>query len=110
MAIIRPCADLRNKYNEISRICHETKKPVYITKNGHNDLVMLSNEAYELLAEGRVEKQLEKDFNEKYPNFESFRKDVFEKIEISCKEIEDGKGIPMGKALAEMEDTYGIQE
>lgn len=47
MAIIRPCAELRNNYNEISRICHETQEPVYITKNGTNDLVILSNEAYE---------------------------------------------------------------
>ena len=47
MPLIRPCADLRNNYNEISKICHETKQPVYITKNGYNDLVVLSNEAYE---------------------------------------------------------------
>lgn len=49
MAFIRPCADLRNNYNEISRICHETKEPLYITKNGTNDLVVLSDEAYENL-------------------------------------------------------------
>ena len=42
MALIRPCADLRNNYNEISKICHETKEPMYITKNGTNDLVILS--------------------------------------------------------------------
>jgi len=47
MALIRPCADLRNNYNEISKICHETKEPMYITKNGTNDLVVLSDEAYE---------------------------------------------------------------
>ena len=47
MAVIRPCADLRNNYNEISKICHETKEPIYITKNGSNDLVILSDEAYE---------------------------------------------------------------
>lgn len=37
MAQIRPCADLRNNYNEISKICHETNEPVYITKNGFSD-------------------------------------------------------------------------
>ena len=47
MALIRPCADLRNNYNEISRICHETKQPIYITKNGTNDLVVLCDETYE---------------------------------------------------------------
>ena len=44
MAIIRPCAELRNNYNEISRICHETQEPVYIKKNGTNEFVILSNE------------------------------------------------------------------
>ena len=33
MPIIRPSSDLRNNYNEISTICHQTKSPVYITKN-----------------------------------------------------------------------------
>ena len=47
MALIRPCADLRNNYNEISKICHETNEPMYITKNGANDLVILSDEAFE---------------------------------------------------------------
>lgn len=47
MALIRPCADLRNNYNEISKICHETNEPMYITKNGTNDLVILSDEAFE---------------------------------------------------------------
>ena len=28
------CADLKNNYDDISRICHETKEPVYITKDG----------------------------------------------------------------------------
>lgn len=47
MPIVRPCADLIDNYNEISRICHETKEPVYITRDGENDLVLLSNDVYE---------------------------------------------------------------
>ena len=43
MTQIRPCADLRNNYNEISKICHETNEPIYITKNGFSDLVVLSD-------------------------------------------------------------------
>ena len=49
MAVIRPSSDLRNKYNEISGFCHAYDEPVYITKNGVGDLVVLSNEAYERL-------------------------------------------------------------
>ena len=32
MPVIRPSSDLRNNYNEISTICHQTNRPVYITK------------------------------------------------------------------------------
>ncbi len=47
MPKIRPISDLRNKSQEISRICHETGEPVFITKNGEGDLVVLSLAAYE---------------------------------------------------------------
>ena len=49
MATIRPSSDLRNKYNEISEFCNKYDEPVFITKNGTGDLVVLSNEAYERL-------------------------------------------------------------
>ena len=47
MEHIRPISDLRNKSHEISRICHETGEPVFITKNGEGDLVVMSLAAYE---------------------------------------------------------------
>ena len=49
MPIIRPSSDLRNSYNEISDICHENNKPVYITKNGAGDLAVMSIELCEFL-------------------------------------------------------------
>lgn len=52
MPVIRPSCDLRNKYNEISKLCHETNKPVYITKNGAGDLVVMSIELFEKLEKG----------------------------------------------------------
>lgn len=108
MAIIRPCADLRNNYNEISKICHTTNKPVFITKNGYNDLVLLSTETYESLSEEAVDKLISKKFEKHYKDLETFKKDVFSRIEKALKEIQDGKGIPMDEALAEMEAKYGI--
>ncbi len=107
MPVIRPCADLRNNYNEISQICHNTKKPVFITKNGYNDLVILSNETYEKLIEENVEKLISKKFDEKYKDLEDFENKIFKKLEKSLKEIKDGKGIPMEQAVAELEETYG---
>ena len=46
MAIIKPISDLRNKSNAISILAHETQEPIYITKNGEGDLVVLSVENY----------------------------------------------------------------
>jgi len=46
---IRPSADLRNNYNEISTFCNAYNEPVFITKNGKGDLAVLSIEAYERL-------------------------------------------------------------
>lgn len=46
MPIIRPIKDLRNTI-EISELCHSVNEPVFITKNGHEDLVIMSNEVYE---------------------------------------------------------------
>ena len=54
MPTIRPSSDLRNKYNEISEFCHTYNEPVFITKNGVGDLVVLSNSEYERLC-GRDE-------------------------------------------------------
>ena len=48
MPQIRPITDLRNT-NEISELCHAKKEPVFITKNGYGDLVVMSIEAYEEL-------------------------------------------------------------
>ena len=49
MPIIKPISDLRNRANEISRICHEEDKPIFITKNGQGDLVVMSHAHYERL-------------------------------------------------------------
>jgi prevent-host-death family protein len=47
MAIIKPISDLRNNFNKISEICHEDGEPVYITKNGQGDMVVMSIALYE---------------------------------------------------------------
>ena len=46
MPQIRPITDLRNT-NEISDICHARREPIFITKNGYGDLVVMSMETYE---------------------------------------------------------------
>ena len=54
MPVIKSSADLRNSYNEISSFCHESREPVFITKNGKGDLAVMSMEAYEML-HGKLE-------------------------------------------------------
>ena len=67
MPTIKSSTDLRNNYNEISTFCHETKEPVFITKNGRGDLAVMSIDLfnqfmskYELY---RLLSQSESDFN-----------------------------------------------
>ena len=82
MPIIRPSSDLRNKYNEISTICHQTKSPVYITKNGSGDLAIMSIELYEYLTDKyELYKELEKGINS-IERGESFSSDeVYKELE-----------------------------
>ena len=50
MPQIRPITDLRNT-TEISELCHANREPLFITKNGYGDLVVMSIEAYDELIE-----------------------------------------------------------
>ena len=47
MPNIRPISDLRNNANTISEYCHKSREPIYITKNGVGDMVVMSVESYE---------------------------------------------------------------
>ncbi len=81
MPQIRPITDLRNT-NEISEICHKLNEPVFITKNGYGDLVIMSIETYERqLALVEVYKKLaeaEKELSEGVPLLEG--EEVFKKL------------------------------
>lgn len=49
MPLIRPISDLRNKALEISALCHNEDQPVFITRNGKGDMVVMSQAHYERL-------------------------------------------------------------
>lgn len=46
MIYIKPSASIRNNYNEISQLCKETGEPVYLTKNGEGDMVVMDIKAF----------------------------------------------------------------
>ena len=59
MPTIMPIRDLRNTSN-ISELAHQKQEPIFITKNGYSDLVVMSAELYERFAEtNRVDQAIE---------------------------------------------------
>ena len=54
MPVIKPITDLRNHARELSDLCHDSGEPIYITKNGEGDMVLMSLAAFE-----RMQAQLE---------------------------------------------------
>jgi prevent-host-death family protein len=54
MPVIRPISDLRNKSNEISGFLHKSNEPIFITKNGEGDMVVMSISHY-----AQLQKKLE---------------------------------------------------
>jgi len=50
MPTIKSSTDLRNNYNDISTFCHQSREPIFITKNGQGDLAVMSIESYEMLS------------------------------------------------------------
>lgn len=88
MVVIRSCVDLKNNYNDIATAYDDE----------------------DALAEEMVNRKMEEEFNNKYPDFESFQKDLYEKIEIGLKQIEEGKYRPMEEFCKEMEEEFNIHE
>ena len=82
MPTIRPSADLRNNYNEISAFCHDHAEPVFITKNGKGDLAVMSIEAYEALTS---------------------RFELYRLIQEGLDDVKAGRTKPMREAMEELQ-------
>lgn len=85
MPQIIPIRDLRNTM-EISELCQATNQPIYITKNGYDDMVIMSSKTYD----------------EKL-----FKMDIYEKLLFAEKQITDGA--PLSNAfdvLDRLEEKY----
>ncbi|MCM1047293.1 MAG: type II toxin-antitoxin system Phd/YefM family antitoxin [Clostridiales bacterium] len=86
MPQIIPIKDLKNT-SEISEMCHKSEEPIYITKNGYGDMVIMSMEIYESVMR---------------------RISVYKDIELSEQQIESGQIKDARTALAEMRTKYGL--
>ena len=86
MPQIIPIKELK-KTSEISKMCHEADGPIYITKNGYGDMVIISMENYEV-----VMRQLA----------------IYRDIEISEKQIENGQTKDARSASKDMRAKYGL--
>ena len=86
MPQIIPIKELKNT-SEISDMCHRADGPIYITKNGYGDMVIMSMENYEA-----VMRQLA----------------TYRDIEISENQIENGQTKDARSALKEMRAKYGL--
>ena len=87
MPTIRPSADLRNSYNEISEFCHQSREPVFITKNGRGDLAVMSIESYEELC-GKME--------------------LFQFLSEGLTAERNGQVEPISKVFEELDHEFGI--
>ena len=84
MPQIRPITDLR-KTNEISDLCHENNEPIFITKNGYGDLVVMSVQAYESMLDER---------------------DIDREIRLSEMELLESGGMDARDALSSLKRKY----
>lgn len=86
MPKIVPIRDLKNT-TAISTLCHEVDEPVFITKNGYGDMVLMSMETYE--------KSL-------------FLSDVFGKLEEAKEDLKAGKCSYVDDAVLQIREKYGL--
>ena len=74
--LIKPSAAIRQNYNEISELCKKTKEPVYLTKNGEGDLVVMDIDSF-----NRREKMLKLRETYTVDELENYLDDVLKGIE-----------------------------
>ncbi len=86
MPQIIPIRDLKNTA-EISEKCHSTGEPLFVTKNGYGDMVIMSIESYEKMA---------------------YMNDVYAKLAKAEKSIQDGIVITEAESVSSMREKYGL--
>jgi prevent-host-death family protein len=86
MPKIIPIRDLKNT-SDISQMCHESKEPIFITKNGYGDMVIMSMEMYK-------EKM--------------FMLDIYDKLMSAEEQIKEGKVLDGKASLKTIREKYNV--
>lgn len=85
MVQIRPVSDLRNKYSEIESLVANSRKPVFLTKNGYGSMVVMSLQMYESLTDDIELRLDEADFQAKNTTERLSHDDVFSAVRSRIK-------------------------
>lgn len=89
MPIIKPISDLRNKSNEISELAHNANEPIFITKNGKGDLVVMSMTYYSNL---------------------QLKLDLLSKLSVAQNQKAEGdKGRTLKQVMANIRETISVK-
>ena len=86
MPQIMPIKDLKNT-SAVSELCHKADEPIYITKNGYGDMVLMSIELFEATQK---------------------KWSMYSDIELSERQIKEGKTKDVRKALSDVREKYGL--
>lgn len=86
MPQIIPIRDLKNT-SEISERCHAAQEPIYVTKNGYGDMVIMSMETYE--------KQMR-------------MLDVYSKLNVAEEQVKDGQVLSAETSMKGLRERYGL--
>ena len=86
MPQIRPIRDLKNT-TEISNLCHEVREPIFITKNGYGDMVIMSMETFEK---------------------SNFLNNLYDKLAIAEADLKAGRVSDIDVAISNIRKQYGL--
>lgn len=86
MPMIIPIKELKNT-STISDMCHNADEPIFITKNGYGDMVLMSMELFE----ERMQKE-----------------HMYRELEVSERQIAEGKVFEPNAAIAKLREKYGL--
>ena len=86
MPQIRPIRDLKNT-TEISNLCHEAREPIFITKNGYGDMVIMSIETFEK---------------------SNFLNNLYDKLAIAEADLKAGRVSDIDDAISDIRKQHGL--